>query len=249
MTSSTRKKKYSANIMRQAEWQMINCTDAEDLLECLAKPPVGSYSFKNLEIFFEDQEQWSFNDLHLMLELLTNAMPAVADFDKKIHTNGFHHSFVLGKLLENCKFSPEAEAAICKEFLRGTGHLKGFQKTMRDKVREFLDNHPNTMFEYMYRCGGNYKSHVEVTFAGHLDLLSIKDNFHDHKYFIAHQIDLEAPQMSLPMDEELDHCLCEITDVRYTDYDPTEYRTANEFTVDFNDAAWDFAEAIEKYGL
>jgi hypothetical protein len=247
MTSSTQAK-YNPRLIEQAQWQMVECTAAEDLLDVLGTNP-GQYTFRNLEIFFAEMPFFTFSDLHLMLEILNHEFVSHADFDKKITGWGFHHSNVLTLLLENCKFSPAAEADICKQFLQGTNHFKGFAKVMKDKAKEFLDEHPNTKFEYMYRCASNYKTHEEVIFPGHLNLMDIKGNFHDHMYFIADEIGLEAPQLSLPMDPELDHCLCEFTDISFTHHAPTTARTAAQFTDEFNTAVWDFAAAIERYGL
>ena len=247
MTSSAQTK-YSPRLIEQAQWQMVDCIDAEALLEVLGTKQ-GQFTFRNLEIYFAEQEFFTFNDLHLMLEILTHEFVSHADFDKKIQGRGFHHSNVLALLLENCKFSSAVEADICKQFLQGTDHFKGFAKVMKDKTKEFLDSKPNTKFEYMYRCAGNYKSPEEVIFPGRLKLLDIKDNFYDHRYFIADEVGLEAPQLSLPMDAELDHCLCEFTGISFTHHTPTTDRTAAQFMDEFNTAVWDFAAATERYGL
>jgi len=248
MTTSGKTKKYPRNVLAQAEKQLAGFTGVDDLLKMLDVPASPAFTFRNLDIFFEDVEHFTFGDLHLLLETISNEMPSLKNYGSKIYAN-FNVVGVFADLLSHADFGREKEADICMTFLKGTGHFKGFQAKLRSLRNKLLDEKPNTKIDYMYRCACNYKSHEEIVVPGHLALGDIHEDLIDYTHFIAHQIGLSAPQDELHMDPQYDHVLCEMLDIEFTDDEPTTEVTAKELTRKFNKVKWDFEEAVGRYGL
>lgn len=247
MTSNAKPRTYQKKIVDQASHQLAGITDVEDLLRVMDQN-IEDYSFKNLEIFFKDQEVFNFNDLHLLVETIVNEMPSSPNFGKEVRLK-FCLRGIFEVLMNQLRFDPEKEAKICKTFLRGMRKLRGFKSQMKEITYRFLDENPNTEIHYMYRCAANYKSHEEIVVAGHLTLSDIQDELYDHNHFIAHQVGLVAPQDNLNMNPELDHCLCELVGIRFTKSHPTEGMTAKQLVQKFRRVEWDFSEATKRYGL
>jgi len=251
MTSSAKPKKYSKNVIQQAEWQMAGVSDFGDILEHIDQR-CGTYSFRNLGVYLDEEKvPLKFDDYHLLVELIVNEMPisGTADFDKPMPVlrsiNGAFNA-----MLNVCQFKKSSEAEICKAFLQAIGHYKNFNRKWKNMVHGFLAEHPNTELFYMYRCAANYKDIEQIVVSGHLSVADFKDNLIDYNHIIAHQVGLPSPQDNLRMDRELDHCLCELVSVEFTKAPPSEQSvTAEELQKLLNTTVWDFAEAVERFGL
>lgn len=251
MSTGTKPKKYSRSVIQQAEWQMAGVTDIDLLLEAIDHPS-GSYSFQNLETYLKEEEvPLTFNDYHLLVEMIVNEMPVkgTVDFDKPMPAFDTIRG-VFGVMLDTCRFKKSTQAEICKQFLRAIGRFKDYNQKWKNLVQAFLNERPNTALVYMYRCAANYKDFEEIVVSGHLALADFKDDLIDHDHMIAHQVGLPSPQEHLRMDKELDHCLCELVSIKFTNSAPTEDgTTAKKLQKRFNTVKWDFSEATERFGL
>lgn len=251
MTTNLKTRKYSKNVIRQAEWQMAGLTSFEDLLK-VSDHPSGTFSFRNLEIYLHETDvPLTFNDYHLLVEMVVNVMPSNgnADFDRPMPMfsticDAFH------EMMNHSRINKIDQAEICKRFLKSIKHYRAFEQKWGKLVQDFLIDKPNTDICYMYRCAANYKDYEEIVVPGHLAVADIKDDLIDNENMIAHQVGLRSPQDHLKMDPELDHCLCELVSVSFTASPPTEgAMTAKELKKRFNNVKWDFAEATERFKL
>lgn len=251
MTSSTKSKKYPKNVVNQAECQMYGVTECEKLIDCIHNPP-GIFSFRNLEVYLkETRVPLLFSDYHLLVEMIVDALPLKGNalFDKPMPVFGTV-SGAFGTMLDHCRIDGTAQTLISIGFLKSIGHYNNFKRTWKKMVSDFLDARPNTELVYMYRCASNYKDFETVIMSGHLAIQDFYENLIDHNHMIAHQVGLTSPQEFLHMNPELDHCLCELVSIEFTDVSPdTDAVSAKELKKRFNTVKWDYAEAIDRFGL
>lgn len=107
----------------------------------------------------------------------------------------------------------------------------------------------NTMIDYMYRDGSNYKQWGSIVLTGsHTEeekqfLLSVDE-------FIASEVGLESLQfrmISFPSDD--DHVFHEIEDVSLVETEPNDTRTVAQFIKDLKEAPEDVCAAMEYLGI
>jgi hypothetical protein len=116
----------------------------------------------------------------------------------------------------------------------------------------------NTCITLFYRCGANYKSTSPHVLEGRVGkdafeaiLTHVVDNMGDGPAIYPQNLGLPHPILShgLAYDDETDHCICAISDVYYTDDQPTADITAAEFeakVAEIVQYGWDVESALSQ---
>jgi hypothetical protein len=110
----------------------------------------------------------------------------------------------------------------------------------------------NTIINYMYRDGSNYKQFASFVVEGKLDIDVLFDCCDDGEYFIPYQVGLpELQEQAIGFPNEDDHVWHTLEEIEFTNDQTTLAITAEQLQKNFEEAKgkWNVAAAMKRLGL